>query len=374
MIDNKLKISIALSGGGIRASLFHLGVLKYLADKDFLEKVTMISSVSGGSLLIGLIYSLNDNNWPSSEQFLNTVFPKSKIIITSIGLQEKALKSLLINPISLFLGKAKLISKCLEKYWGINGRLDQIPKSPRWTINSTTYETGKNWRFIPQKRMGDYKTNYVLDPKLKISNAISASAGYPGLIGPLTIYPNKFKWVSFKDINRIIKPTFKKIHLWDGGLYDNLGIESIFKSGKQVLRDETNFLIVSDASLGIEFQNRPFDFFRRSLRLIDIVMDQVRSLKARSVINFFQANLNSGVYLQIGNTAKYILQQAKYPITDIKKLENTTLNFANVRKAAEHKTDLNKVTIEQFDLLTRHGYEVAKYTCKGYISRDVIDN
>ena len=76
--------------------------------------------------------------------------------------------------------------------------------------------------------------------------------------------------------------------------------------------------------------------------------------------------------------AKTILESFKELKTNLKitELQQSTVSTRqqNVRKAAEHKTDLNKVTIEQFDLLTRHGYEVAKYTCKGYISKDVIDN
>ena len=59
----KRNIGLALSGGGFRASIFHMGVLKYLAEKNKLEEISYISSVSGGSLLIGLIYSLNNNKW-----------------------------------------------------------------------------------------------------------------------------------------------------------------------------------------------------------------------------------------------------------------------------------------------------------------------
>jgi NTE family protein len=54
----KRKIGLALSGGGFRASVFHIGVLTFLAEKKQLENISYISTVSGGSLLIGLIYSI----------------------------------------------------------------------------------------------------------------------------------------------------------------------------------------------------------------------------------------------------------------------------------------------------------------------------
>ena len=52
-------IGIALSGGGIRATIFHLGLFKWLAENGLLEEVKRVSSVSGASLCVGLIYTHN---------------------------------------------------------------------------------------------------------------------------------------------------------------------------------------------------------------------------------------------------------------------------------------------------------------------------
>jgi predicted acylesterase/phospholipase RssA len=51
------KLGLALSGGGFRASLFHIGVLASLAEADELRHVQVISTVSGGSI-IGAFYFL----------------------------------------------------------------------------------------------------------------------------------------------------------------------------------------------------------------------------------------------------------------------------------------------------------------------------
>src|SRR5262245_16226049 len=45
------KIGLALSGGGFRASLYHLGLVRFLRDAGLLPRVTHITSVSGGSIL-----------------------------------------------------------------------------------------------------------------------------------------------------------------------------------------------------------------------------------------------------------------------------------------------------------------------------------
>ena len=46
-----MKIGLALSGGGFRATLYHLGLVRFLRDAGILPSVTNITSVSGGSII-----------------------------------------------------------------------------------------------------------------------------------------------------------------------------------------------------------------------------------------------------------------------------------------------------------------------------------
>src|SRR6516225_8248635 len=50
-ISTMKKLGLALSGGGFRASLYHLGLLRFLRDAGILSQVTHITSVSGGSIM-----------------------------------------------------------------------------------------------------------------------------------------------------------------------------------------------------------------------------------------------------------------------------------------------------------------------------------
>jgi predicted acylesterase/phospholipase RssA len=64
-----MKIGLALSGGGFRATLFHLGLVRFLRDADILRQVTHITSVSGGSIMAAHL-ALNWNRYTgSTEQF-----------------------------------------------------------------------------------------------------------------------------------------------------------------------------------------------------------------------------------------------------------------------------------------------------------------
>src|SRR5438874_156586 len=81
--SKEINIALTLSGGGTRAMYFHLGVLRYLAEIGLLEKIRYISTVSGGTLLTGLIFHLADYQWPTSTQFLQQVRPRLMELLTA---------------------------------------------------------------------------------------------------------------------------------------------------------------------------------------------------------------------------------------------------------------------------------------------------
>ena len=54
--------ALALSGGGYRAALFHLGFLRRMNEIDLLRQVDAISSVSGGSI-INAILAKTSEHW-----------------------------------------------------------------------------------------------------------------------------------------------------------------------------------------------------------------------------------------------------------------------------------------------------------------------
>ncbi len=359
-----MKIALAFSGGGVRATVFQLGVLARLARQDLLGNVTMISSVSGGSLAAGLVFSAAGQRWPSSAEYLHDVVPKILSLLTTRNLQWSfALNSILL-PWRLASGRASILGDALEKHWRISGNLADLPSAPRWIINSTCYQTGKNWRF-QRDLMGDYQTRYVTDPDFKLSHALAASAAVPGLIGPLVVRTKDYCWSEYcTDRWQPIKPRFHRIHLWDGGVYDNLGVESLFKPSEG-LCEGADFLIVCDASrsLANEARQSPFapEYFKALMRLVDVATDQVRSLRARMLIEYFKQNPGSGVYLRMGRVPK-----AAYPRRPAE--NKASLNEEEVRLVARLETTLRRLTHHEFSLLFRHGFEVADATLSNHAS------
>lgn len=80
---NPPRIGLALSGGGVRAAVFHLGVLRHLAGDGRLEHITQLSTVSGGSLVAGAVFARAGGRWPSSTEFLDSVYPSVRETLVS---------------------------------------------------------------------------------------------------------------------------------------------------------------------------------------------------------------------------------------------------------------------------------------------------
>ena len=105
-----MKIGLALSGGGVRATVFHLGVLARLARENRLEDVSFLSTVSGGSLCVAVILAQNGFTWPGSRDYLEKVEPAVRELMTTKDLQQSLIRRILRNPWRLFDTRAKDLS------------------------------------------------------------------------------------------------------------------------------------------------------------------------------------------------------------------------------------------------------------------------
>lgn len=358
------RIGLALSGGGIRALIFHLGTLRYLAEIKKMSEIKRISTVSGASLCIALVLSVNNNRWPTDTEYLEHVLPTIEKIILNNDIQSSAIFRLIFSP-KWWFNRIGLLAKTLEKKWGISGSLTDLPDSPRWNINCTTFETGKNFRFS-KKWMGDYKVKYVVEPDVPISVATIASAGFPILIGPYTLDASKYQWSNLKDKLDKIPSVKDKYHLWDGGVYDNLGTESLYKPAKNLIGN-LNYLIISDASGSQGMFERKSNFSLANLkRLLDITMEQIEALRSREVFAHVMSK-GKGIIVQIGNSAEKVVEKSKLSDDMKSQLIKECMSPKDAELAKNYPTTLSSPTKENFQLIMQHGYENTKctYLCFG---------
>ena len=365
------RIGLALSGGGVRAVAFHAGVMRWFAERSLLGKVTHISSVSGGSLLTGLIFRLSDYQWPSSEHYLNHVLPNIRTLLTTKSLQFDVFRRLALNPLNwrFVLSRANVLATSIRSLWGISGTLSQLPRKPVWSINGTTAENGRRFRF-KAKTMGDYEIGYAKADNFRIADAMAMSAAFPGGIGPLRLDATLYSWFKreswgSKAPEKDVPPPHDTLHVYDGGVYDNLGMETFFDTGKQVIKTELtvpiDFLLVVDAGSPFSRQEIPGPLhYKRLIRVAGMISDQARALRIRSFVNFLNRNPSSGMYLQIGSEPlRCIRQYAKSE--RIGNLEKTYEWFSkdNVSVAAQYKTTLRCMNTKDFDLIEEHAYQTA---------------
>ncbi|KVU98372.1 hypothetical protein WK75_05595 [Burkholderia ubonensis] len=222
--------------------------------------------------------------------------------------------------------------------------------------------------------MGDYELGYANVDDFSLARAMAISAAFPGGIGPLTVNSEQFEWKKRKQwgagVPEPYQLPFDHLHLYDGGLYDNLGIEPLFDVGRQqlksddTLRSDITYLLVSDggaplARQTIPHQLNPFRF----KRIADIALDQGRALRVRAFVNFLQKNPAAGVYVGIGTAAESSIMRFANGREAIASelLAWDWLSATDATRAATYSTTLHRLTESNFDLLARHGYETTKW-------------
>ena len=339
-------IALVLSGGGIRAMAYHLGVLKLLAERRLLESVERISTVSGGSLLVGLIFQEGNLTWSTSQAFLSMVYPSLREKLCARSLQWGAIRQLR-NPCNLrfILSRANLLARALKAEWNVTGRLIDLPTKPEWSINGTTAENGKRFRFKAMD-MGDYTLGYASPGEFPLANALAVSAAFPGGFGPLALNASKFNWRkrhwdALVGTEQTVDIGYKRLHLYDGGVYDNLGLEPFFDAGRGTSKLQTACIVVSDAGAPLSpgFSFGSLNLFRLK-RVADIMADQAHALRVRTFSTYLQAAGERGAFIYIGTplTTEEVCKSAAY--------------------AASFPTTLRRLTLDEFDRLANHGYQV----------------
>ncbi|MDF3004465.1 MAG: putative phospholipase [Oscillospiraceae bacterium] len=198
---------------------------------------------------------------------------------------------------------------------------------------------------------------------IPVADAICSSAGFQVLIGPYKMDTTLYTWQQSDYSKDLFQKPEQYIHLWDGGVYDNLGLESVFKPDNGgTLSDGIDYLIVSNASGGLGYERRKSELSgKNSKRLLDISIDQVSALRNRSVMDFIKRTGN-GMYLNIGNSAEFIAESADVPLAIKSQLMTECMPDSEALKVQHYPTTLSKLSKLDFELILRHGYEVAKCT------------
>jgi NTE family protein len=291
--------ALCLSGGGYRAMLFHAGVLWRLYEVRLLQDVQRLSSVSGGSITAGVL-ALKWRQLSFDPVRLTSDFVP--LVVSPI----RALADETIDADAIFWGVAlpgrvsDRVAKAYDMHLFKGATLQDLPDAPRFVINATNVQSGAIWRFM-KPYMRDYRVGEVKNPKIPLAQAVAASSAFPPVLSPfeMRLDANAFTPDSGHDLQR--KPFTTHVFLTDGGVYDNLGLETAWKRYQTVL--------VSDGGGKLRPDAEPkSDWARHSYRVLDLIDNQVRSLRKRQVIDSYKSGVRKGAYWGIRtNIADYKL-------------------------------------------------------------------
>ena len=285
-------IALCLSGGGYRAMLFHLGGIIRLNEMGQLKTIARVSSVSAGSITAGVL----GQAWRRLDFSVGPVaLNLDELVVAPI---RKMAERTIDNP-AIIWGLlrpdrtiAQMLASSYDEYLFGGKTLQDLPddskgEGPRFVINATNVQTGKLFRFS-RPNEGDYSVGLWRNPSTGLADAVAASSAYPPTLSPYTSAPSGTFDDSTAGPNE--GDGFRK-ELWltDGGVYDNLGLETAWKRCRTIL--------VSDAGapLGVDLEPHR-NWIQHAMWVSDIVDDQVRELRKRQLVDGFERKARSGSY------------------------------------------------------------------------------
>jgi NTE family protein len=182
-------IAVAFSGGGFRATLGAVGVLRFLADAGLLGQVRWASSVSGGSVANGLFASA----YPEVERAGFTPEAVESHVVRPLlaKVSATALRDRLLRNAWRIVGprtRTDVLADSLDEWFFAGRLLEHLSPSCRFVFNAANLTTGARFGF-ERDVFGDYVLGRLetAGSGLRLAEAVAASAALPGALAPVDL-------------------------------------------------------------------------------------------------------------------------------------------------------------------------------------------
>jgi integrative and conjugative element protein (TIGR02256 family) len=269
------KIGLSLSGGGSRAIAFHLGCLRALNDRGILQRISLISSVSGGSLISAL--------WAYSDEDFDA-FDARTCELLRRGLQRDLAQRALLSRRTPEQVATRVVAggaaSAARAAWAVRrsrgARGASTPPLSRWVsrtdafidvlqrdvcgerqvsaqrrpgldvvINACELRTGSAFRF-GTRESGCWRVGRLPGNDVALATAVAASAAYPLLLPAIDR-----KWTFERRDGTNVE---ERVILTDGGVFENLGT-SCLEPGRSAEYSynvfPVDYIIACDAGRGL---------------------------------------------------------------------------------------------------------------------------
>lgn len=360
---NGSEIGLCLSGGGFRATFFHLGVLRHLRDVGLLPQVRIICSVSGGSILAAHA-CLNWGKYCTKGLDDDPFFAISSEL-ARFGMSDVRGRAVRRAALRALIGRGTVTPMLERQYAALFGGAqlaDLSATGPELHMLATSMSTGELVDFsssgvsvCPAGSATVASARTYPASSLPLATAVAASSAFPPLFRPVQI--------TREDLHARESEFPHTQYLTDGGVFDNLGTHRII----QLLEGdgaEPIVLLLSDASSGFDWklQQRRWGVITRNVRASDILMGRVADLEAQAVTASTQPILRASIHDLVRDSD--VRLKVEYRPQDV-----------DLQRACRFlRTDLDAFSLEEISALVRHGYETTLAAMQNVVSPPSDEN
>jgi NTE family protein len=339
-------VALCLSGGGYRAMLFHAGALIRLNELKLLPRIDRCSSVSGGSIIAGKLAL----GWARLD-FDPTGYARRlrEEVIDPI----RALAGRTVDTVSILGGIltsgtiADKVTEAYRKYLFGHATLQDLPERPRFVFNATNVQSKSLWRFS-KPYMRDWRVGEVPNPRVELAIAVTASSAFPPVLSPLEMKLDPSSFTPNSGAELQYEPYTSEVVLTDGGVYDNLGLETAWKRYSTIWASDAGGMYSAE-------EDPKRDWLSHTKRVMDLIDNQVRSLRKRQLIGSFHAGLRQGAYWGIWTD-----------IADFELADALPCPREKTQAIAETPTRLKKLDGNTQERIINWGYAVCDAALRSY--------
>jgi predicted acylesterase/phospholipase RssA len=349
------KIGLALSGGGFRASLYHLGLVRFLRDAKILPSVTHITSVSGGSIFAAHLVLNWDRYNGSASEF--EAAASEVLAFVRLGVRNRITRRFplaiplrwlrwLVGGSNRQLTRTGLLEYHYQRHLYGDTSLFELPEKPQLHLLATNVSEGclcsfnRNGLLMVRRQAGHcFRIDQIHVGLATVAMAVAASSAFPGFFPPLEL--------TGADVGAK-SGDFGRQAYTDGGVFDNLGVR-MFRCLEPMLTVDAKLdgVLVSDVGKRIAVQTGGAGgVIRTALRATDILMDRVWQLENET----------------FHGTPGFVFA----PITEVvEPAEDANALHPEIqRQVANIRTDLDRFSPLEISSLIKHGYCVGRKVCR----------
>lgn len=332
--------------------LFHLGALRRLNELGVLGHVDVMSSVSGGSIVAAHLAGIE---WPQSG---DRIADFDKDVADPLRrFTARNLRTLPILKRALpWKWRTRAIENLAKSYHrGLtNKRLRDLPERPRFVVCATDMPFGVNWTF-DLSRVGSYMAGYLEEypADWRLARAVAASSCFPPVFNPMLLRLDADEVTAGAYRGEERKELIESIGLSDGGVYDNMGLEPVWKHARTVLVSDGGAVWEAERDLGL---------FWRLNRYASVAGRQGGVMRKRWLISSFEKDVMDGAYWGLGSVSMH------YRVHDPRSYSEPLID----NRLSQVRTDLDAFSEAEQGALENHGYLLADAAARTHLESNLV--